>query len=174
MKSVNAGGGGRKGARNETWIDVHIWKPGLPDSVGHAMACMHKNPHWIYCNAWPAGEVDTPSLAVEQLCTNYQFLLKNYGRPADGVFTVAVPDIQKFYTVAANHRARRYWAAFPQFNKDMTNCSYAVACALKAGGVDVYKNVVAPLTLRTQILQLTMDKNRLYHNPAKKFQMIIL
>jgi hypothetical protein len=172
MTSVNAGG--RKGARNETWIDVHIWKPGAPASVGHAMACMHKNPHFIYCNAWPAGDVDIPSLAVGQLCTNYQFLLKNYGRPADDVFTVAVPDIQKFSTVAANHRARPLWSTFPQGTNNQTNCSYAVACSLHAGGVDVYKNVRLPLTLKTQILQLTKDKNRLYHNPARRYRMIIL
>jgi hypothetical protein len=169
MTSVNAGGG-RKGARNETWIDVHIWKPGFPDSAGHAMACMHKNPHYIYCNAWP----NNPGVKVLQICTNYQLLLKNYGRPADDVFTVAVPDIHKFSAVAANHRDRRYWAVKPQGTNDSTNCSYAVACSLNAGGVNVDKNVLAPFTLRTQILQLTRDKNRLYHNPARRPWMIIL
>jgi hypothetical protein len=155
----------KKQAANSAWIDVYIWTADLDKfEVGHAMAIAHRNPSKIYLNEFPSDpgipkSLKTPLMNLQQTIAHYE------GRQPSSIFTVLVPNYFRFNSVAANHRARKYWDSHPRGASDETNCSYAVHSALLAGGLEIGPIVYLPDQLAMQIKCLSRAKNGLWHNP---------
>ncbi len=153
----------RRGGEACSHVTVYIWAPSLRNKeIGHAMATRHLNPSQIYLNEFPINpavehsEKILPRWSLQQTIAHYK------GRQPK-VYTVLVPNLQLFAATAAEHRQRKYWDIIPHNDKNETNCSYSVYCALRAGGVKITTPVLIPYDLEVQIEGLK-KVNNIYQN----------